>query len=75
MPIPQPGTVATLVRLSSEERSAVIEGLARIVSGLPEASAEPVALQLVTPMIARAQSLALAGGRSKRVYFCFFLFS
>lgn len=61
MAVPQPGMVADSVNLASDERSAVVEGLARIIAGLPEDSAEPVALQLVSPMIVRAQSLALAG--------------
>lgn len=61
MPVPEAGRTADLVALSAEERSAVVEGLARIVSGLPEGVTVQMALQLVTPMIARAQSLAATG--------------
>ncbi|MEW5296974.1 MAG: hypothetical protein WDW36_000215 [Sanguina aurantia] len=60
-PLPEAGGIAEPVGLSAGERAAVVEGLARIVSGLPEGVAAQMALQLVTPMIARAQSLAATG--------------
>lgn len=66
MPVPEAGRIADPVTLSAEERSAVVEGLARIVSGLPEGVAVQMSLQLVTPMVARAQSLAATGACSRR---------
>ena len=58
---PAPGLPATEVALGAEERAALIEGLARVVAGLPAAHVGDAGLRLVQPLIGRAQSLAQAG--------------
>ena len=50
------------VVLEQEERCAVMEGLARVVGGLPAAQAAEAGLRLIQPLVLRAQSLAGAGG-------------
>ena len=63
---PAPGLHATEVTLGAEERAALIEGLARVVAGLPAAHVGDAGLRLVQPLIGRAQSLAQAGeGRAQ----------
>ena len=60
-PLPAPGSAAMHVAMDLEDRVAVVEGLARVVAGLPAASASGAGLHLIQPLVLRAQSLAHAG--------------
>eukprot|EP00798_Chlamydomonas_sp_ICE-L_P007351 gene7351-474_t len=60
-PAPAPGTLAASVAMELDDRLAVVEGLARVIAGLPPATAAEAGLYLIRPIVERAQSLAHAG--------------
>ena len=61
-PPPPPSAPAAEVPLGAEERTALVEGLARLVANLPAAHVGEAGVRLVQPLVTRAQSLAQSGG-------------
>ena len=60
-PPPLASSLAESVPLDGEERTAVVEGLARVVAHLPPAHMGEAGIKLVQPLITRAASLAQSG--------------